>query len=226
VPFNGKFSSASLGINQQGFVIGSIFKGPDEKAFLRLAHRTELASVPHAPYVTVGVAINDRNEVVMSGIDLSFNEYSYVYRNGTFTALAPPGGVSVNGWGCASNSGSINNAGVVAGSYGYSGGVRGFTLSGGKYRSYEFPGQKMQTTVSGVSANAVAGCYLDTSDGVVSKGFIYITGGYHTILVPGSVTTWIVGINAKNSLIGQFASSAANGVFIAQCKPDQAPCTQ
>jgi hypothetical protein len=226
VPFNGNFSSVALGINRQGFVIGSVFKGPDEKAFFRLAHRTELASVPNAPYVTVGVAINDRNETVLSGVDLSNNEYSYVYSGGKFTLLAPPGGVSVNGWGCASNSGSINSTGVAGGSYGYKASVRGFTFSHGKYKSYEVPGQKAQTTVSGVSPNAVAGCYLDTAAGYATKGFIYIDRGYHTILVPGSSTTSIVAINAKNSLIGQYASSSANGVFIAQCPAGQAPCTQ
>jgi len=226
VTFNGKFSSAALGINKQGFVIGTVFKGPDEKGFFQLAHRTELASVPNAPYVTVGVAINDRNEAVLSGVDLSYNEYSYVYSGGKFTVLAPPGGVSVNGWGCASNSGSINAAGVVGGSYGYHASVRGFTFSHGSYKSYEFPGTKIQTTVSGVSADAVAGCYLDATAGYATKGFIYTGRGYHTILLPGAITTSIVAINAKDSLIGQYASSAASGVFIAQCVAGQAPCTQ
>lgn len=228
MPINSGYSTAALGINAEGNVIGSAFKGPDDKAFLSTARRTALVSVPNSPNVTVGVAINDRNEAVLSGVDLSNNEYSYVYRRGSFTQLAPFGGVSVNGWGCASNSGSINNAGDVGGSYGDRGGVRGFTLSrGGRYKSYQFPGQPAQTTVSGISTNGVvAGCYLDSGAGYATKGFVYIAHAYHTILVPGSSTTSISAINAKTSLIGQYASSSASGVFIAQCAADQAPCTQ
>jgi hypothetical protein len=227
VPFDKQYSAAALGINAQGNVIGSAFKGPYEKAFLVNPVHTLQVSVPNAPDATVGVAINDRNEFVMSGIDQSFNEYSYTYRGGKFTLLAPPGGVSVNGWGCGGNSGSINNYGVVAGSYGTSTGVNGFTLSGGIYTSYSFPGQPAQTTVSGVSAaGVVAGCYLDSNAGYATKGFVYLSNTYFPILVPGSSTTSIVAINGRGSLIGQYASSSSQGVFIAQCPADQAPCTQ
>jgi hypothetical protein len=140
--------------------------------------------------VTVGVAINDRNEALLSGVDLSYNEYSYVYRGGTFTLLSPPGGVSVNGFGCASNSGFINATGVVGGSYGTSTGVNGFTFHNGIYKSYTFPGQPAQTTVSGVSATGVvAGCYLDSNAGYATKGFVYVTRTYYPILFPGSSTT-------------------------------------
>jgi hypothetical protein len=227
VPLSSKYSAVTLGINAQGVVIGTAFSGPHEKAFIAKSHSAELVSVPHSPYVTVGVAISDRDEAVMSGVDLANDEYSYVYRAGKFTLLAPPGGASVNGFGCASNSGAISNTGIVAGSYGNAAGVVGFTWHQGHYKSYEFPGQPAQTTVSGVSADdVVAGCYLDSSAGYATKGFVHIAGAYHTILVPGSSTTAIVAINAKNSLIGQYTSTSASGVFIAQCAAGQAPCTQ
>ncbi len=227
VPVNGKDSAVALGINAKGVVIGTAFQGPDETAFLRNADRTKLVSVPNSPNVTVGVAINDRDEALLSGIDLSNNEYSYVYRGGTFTLLAPPHGVSVNGFGCASNSGFINNKGVVGGSYADRKGVDGFTLRNGHYKSYSFPGEPAQTTVSGVSSNGVvAGCYLDANAGYATKGFVHIAGAYHTILVPGSSTTSIVAINAENSLIGQYASASGSFAFIAQCSPAQSPCTQ
>jgi probable HAF family extracellular repeat protein len=230
VPFRGKYSkdsAAALGINDQGIVIGSAFVGPDSSAFFRNARRTGFVNVPNAPYVTVGVAINNRNEALLSGIDLSYNEYSYVARGGKFTLLAPPGGVSVNGWGCGSNSGFISPTGVVGGSYGVSTGVNGFILSNGRYKTFSYPGQPIQTTVSGVSATGVvAGCYLDASAGYATKGFVNISRVYYPILVPGSSTTSIVAINAKGSLIGQYASSSVSGVFIAQCPADQAPCTK
>jgi len=227
VPFGTKYSAAAVGINAKGIVIGSAFTGPDEKAFLFKPGSTQQISVPNSPYVTVGVAINDRNEALLSGVDLSNNEYSYVLRGGKFTLLAPPGGASVNGFGCASNSGFINSEGVVGGSYGVATGVLGFTFGNGLYLSYEFPGQPAQTTVSGESSSGVvAGCYLDASAGYVSKGFVFIGRAYHSILVPGSSSTWIVAINDKNSLIGQYASATGAGVFIAQCPAHQGPCTQ
>ena len=226
VPVKTKLSAVALGINAKGVVVGSIFKGADEEAFLDKADRIKPVSVPNSPYVTVGVAINDRDESILSGVDLSNNEYSYVYRHGTFTLLAPPGGVSVNGFGCASNSGSINNEGVVGGSYADANGVQGFTFKKGVYKSYSFPGNSPQTTVSGVSgSNIVAGCYLDPGS-YATKGFVDVRGSYSTILYPGASTTSIVAINANNALIGQYASTSGSGVFIAQCPTGQAPCTQ
>jgi len=233
VPFRGKYSkdsAAALGINDNGIVIGSAFSGPGfltESAFFRNARSTGFVNVPNAPNVTVGVAINNRNEALLSGVDLSDNEYSYVYRGGKFTLLAPPGGSSVNGFGCASNSGFINAVSVVGGSYGTSTGVNGFIFHDGRYDSYSFPGQPAETTVSGVSAGGVvAGCYLDANAGYATKGFVYASKAYHTILYPGAATTAIVAVNAGGSLIGQYTSSSAQGVFIAQCPADQAPCTQ
>jgi probable HAF family extracellular repeat protein len=230
VPFRGKYSkesAAALGINDQGIVIGSAFIGADSAAFFRNTRRTGFVTVPNAPYVTVGVAINNRNQLLLSGIDLSYNEYSYVSRGNEFTLLAPPGGVSVNGFGCASNSGFITDTSVVGGSYGTSTGVNGFTFHDGRYESYSFPGQPAQTTVSGVSTTGVvAGCYLDANAGYATKGFVYVSNSYHTILYPGAATTAIVAINAAGSLIGQYASASLQGVFIAQCAADQAPCTQ
>jgi len=227
VPFGTKYSAAAIGINAKGIVIGTAFKGPDEKAFLFKPGSARQISVPNSPNVTVGVAINDRGESLLSGIALLNNEYSYVLRGGQFTQLAPPGGVSVNGFGCASNSGFINDQGVVGGSYGVATGVLGFTFGNGLYLTYEFPGQPAETTVSGVSpTGVVAGCYLDANAGYASKGFVFISRAYHTILVPGSSSTWIVAINAKNSLIGQYASVTDAGAFIAQCPAHQGPCTQ
>jgi hypothetical protein len=227
VPFKKNASRAAVGINAKCEVVGSVFKGPDEKAFLGTASGSKLVSVPNAPYTTLGVAINDWGEALLSGVDSSNNEYSYIYRGGKFTQLAPPGGVSVNGFGCASNSGFITNSGIAGGSYAEPNGVEGFILKNGRYISYGFPDQPAQTTVSGASiGGVVAGCYLDSNANYATKGFVHLSGAYHTILVPGSSTTAIVAINAKNSLIGQYASGSASFVFIAQCPSGQAPCTQ
>jgi hypothetical protein len=226
IPFTKTYSAVALSINANGAVVGSSFKGPDEKAFLFNLGKVKHVSVPNSPYVTVGVA-NNANETMLSGVDLANNEHTYLLRGGKFTQLAPPDGASVNGFGCGSNSGFINASGIAGGSYGVSTGVVGFTYHNGHYRKYAFPGQPAQTTVSGVSSTGVvAGCYLDSSANYAAKGFVYVDKTYSTILVPGSSSTSIVAVNAGSSLAGEYSTGSGFGIFIAQCPADQAPCTQ
>jgi hypothetical protein len=192
------------------------------------AGKEQFYSAPNAPYETVGVAINGLNEVVINAIDASSDILAFTKLNGKLTQLLPPGGVSVNGWGCANTTAFITDGGVVGGDYAdQNGNIDGFTLYKGKYTSYVYPGAN-QTTLSGMSPSGViAGCSITGfSFGVPTLGFVYLAHTYYPIQVPGSVNTFVTAINAANSLAGNYNNQSMQGVFIAQCPAGQAPCTQ
>jgi hypothetical protein len=221
-----RYSTILLGINDSGSVIGTQFFGNDQKAVIGTATKLSLLTTPTTPYVTLGQAIGDNGEIVVDGINLKNDEVAFTYKAGKFTALQPPHGASVNGFGCASAGIFINKAGVIGGNFGTSAGtVKGYTLSGGVYTIYAYPGTAVwSTTVSGASATGmVAGCY---SAGQATTGFVHIAAKYHPIQFPGAADTYVIAVNDQGSLAGNDNTAAGSGVFIAQCAKGQEPCTK
>jgi len=228
IPVNKKTTAYPIGISASGDIIGTANVGYYQKALIETAGKARAYSAPNAPYETVGVAINAAGEAVINAVD-EFNDLiAFTKLHGKVKQLVPPGGVSVNGWGCGNTTAFITDTGIVGGNYGdENGNVDGFTLARGKYTSYTYPGAN-QTTLSGMSpSGVVAGCSITgTTFGVPTLGFVYISKQYYPIQVPGAVNTFVTAINANNSLAGNYNNQALQGVFIAQCLAGQAPCTQ
>jgi hypothetical protein len=225
---NKKTTAYPIAINASGGMTGSAYVGYYQKALIDTTGKVRTYSAPNAPYETLGVAINDSNELVIDAIDEFDDLLAFAKLKGGLKQLVPPGGVSVNGWGCGNTTAFITNAGVVGGNYGdQNGNVDGFTLAKGKYTSYIYPGAN-QTTLSGMSPSGIiAGCSITgTTFGVPTLGFVYIAKKYYPIQVPGAVNTFVTAINVNNSLAGNYDNSTTQGVFIAQCPVGQAPCTQ
>jgi hypothetical protein len=229
IPVKKNVTAYPTAINATGGIIGVAQDGYYQKALIDKTGKARAYSAPNAPYETVGVAINDENETLIDAVDTSNNLLAFKKVRGKLTPLAPPGGVSVNGWGCGNTTAFITNTGVIGGDYGdQNGNVDGFTLSkGGKYTTYIYPGAN-QTTLSGMSPSGViAGCSITGfSFGVPTLGFVYLAHTYYPIQVPGSVNTYVTAINAANSLAGNYNNQSMQGVFIAQCPAGQAPCTR
>jgi hypothetical protein len=230
LPVAARWSAAAVRINASGATVGTVFpkgaKAVAIQALLASAAGAQTLVGPYTPYKTLGVAINDSGDAVFSGVTPNNSLIGYVYRQGTFSLLRPPpGGVSVNGWGCGSAGGFITNDGLIGGSYGTSQGVSGFTLKDGVYTTYAFPGNPAQNTLTGITQQgAVAGCFLQ---GNKFHGFIATTAGnYYQIDYPGAANTYLSAVNANGDLAGEFNFSGGTGNFIAQCPKDQAPCTQ
>jgi len=217
-----------IAINAAGTVTGSAYVGYYQKAMVGTSSKIKTYSAPNAPYETLGLAINATHDVLIQAVDIYNDELAFVKHNAKVEQILPPGAVSVNGFGCGNNNGFITDAGVVGGAYGdQNGNVTGYTRKKGKYLSYSYPGA-VQTTLSGMSPSGViAGCAVTgTSIGSPQIGFVYISGSYYQIQVPGAADTFVTAINANNSLAGNYDSQSAQAVFIAQCPAGQAPCTQ
>ena len=91
--------------------------------------------------------------------------YGFVYSNGTFTTLDPPGATYSIAW-------SINNRGQVAGNYNDGSRSYGFVYSNGTFAILEAPGAIDTSALSINDSGQVVGSYLDSS----SHSFVYSNG--------------------------------------------------
>jgi len=145
----------------------------------------------------------------------------FTYKNGVFTTVNYPGydQTVIN---------VISSNGEVGGSYSNvpSGGGE-FVESGGVFTNITYPGAFI-TEIGGINSGGEVVGWWSMTDSSAQQGFIDVGGNYYNINPPGSVGTVITGVNAKGSLVG-FYQTALNGAyhgFIAQCAPNQVPCTQ
>ena len=113
----------------------------------------------------------------------------FLYDNGTYTGINPPGSVLTVVTGASGNN--------VVGSYDNGTSTVGFLESGGSYTTISPPGSS-SATVTGVSGDNVAG-YGAINGG----GFLYNQGTYTIINPPGSTSTTVIGVSGDN-VVGTF----------------------
>ncbi len=214
------YSSALNKVNIEGFT----GKGTTIHRFL----------APELTYSTITENINDAGDVLVYGISVKTEEYIlYLLKGGKYLPVVPPGSVSVDQFGCNSSSGVapgfIANDGSVGGNFTtQSGETKGFIEKNGKYTIYAYPNKSvLETDVVGIGTGVIAGCYRLPAIGNNNRtGFVYIDKAYHSIAVPGSVATYVLGINSLNSLAGIYYTDTKQASFIAQCPKANAPCTK
>jgi uncharacterized membrane protein len=114
----------------------------------------------------------------------------------------------------ATNSGGINNKGLIVGQYIDSALIgHGFILNGKKLTTLDDPkGKSGSTGASNLALNgpiAVVGTYISSSTGA-SVGFLYKNGKFTDIPGPaGSLGSTANAINDHGNIVGQYADSAA-----------------
>jgi probable HAF family extracellular repeat protein len=77
-----------------------------------------------------------------------------------------------------------------------------FTLIGGTYTSFDYPGATFTQANAVNSAGEIVGYYNDTSG--VSHGFLLSGGTYASIDVPGAASTTSSGINDTGDIVGGY----------------------
>jgi hypothetical protein len=115
----------------------------------------------------------------------NFVQTGFLYDNGSYELIAPPGSTNATATG-------INNAGQIIG---YNGGVGGYLYSGGSYTTIAPPGSFSQANAINDSGQIV---------GIMgnSTGFLYSGGGFTTISVPGSTYTDALAVNGVGQVAG------------------------
>ena len=131
------------------------------------------------------------SQVQAHGFTLSGGIYQYFYNHPEYWNVMPY---------------SINNAGSIVGQYSYGSSFPGFSLIGGNWTSFEFPGtarfgQYYGIVARGINdAGTVVGYYNDAN--LTMHGFTLNGGPYTSIDYPGATYTHFYGINNAGTIIG------------------------
>lgn len=209
VPVEAGNMTEALGINDRGDIVGQYMAAGKMHGFL-LSHDGDFTSLPLNSTGTSAHGINDRGDIV-GVIDSGLHGF-LLSRHGTTTQIDVPLPVVTD-----TQAYSINDRGVVAGSFSAAGG-HGFVRSkDGEFAApIDFPGTQGATQLFGNNSRGdVVGCYGD-SQGVhawVRTGEDDFTSfdnpeaqqpGAH----PKNTVAW--GINSQGDIVGEYVSPSDN----------------
>jgi probable HAF family extracellular repeat protein len=166
---------------------------------------------------TDATGVNNRGQVVGFYIDQNNVEHSFLYSDGQFTTIDPPG--------AANNPGpsplalvnvdqavSINKQGQIVGGYTDANGMtHGYLLSHGQYTTLDYPGAASTIALGINDHGQIVGYYIDSSG--VEHGFLLSHGQYTAINDPNAGTgnqqgTTAFQINNSGQIVGWYVDSA------------------
>jgi len=212
VPYapQGAFQGAD-GVNKAGAIVGTYADASGNEHGWELIGTT--FSTFDAPFqgaiATYASGINDPGEIAGSWYDSNNNGHGFTLISGTYTSVNYPGSDYTQVW-------AVNNKGDLGGDYAdASDALHGMTDIGGVFASVDPPGS-IYSSVVGLDdhGNAVGWfCTSDecTHDGVGSQGFLYSGGTFTIFNFPGSIATFVQGINNAGVLLGIYVDAAGNG---------------
>jgi uncharacterized membrane protein len=206
--FPGNLSTLATGINlgattSRTQIVGGV--GPDglQGGFLvdvsAKSAVTETYQAVNHPHVAQQYAesVNDSGQIVGVYMDSSDVYHGYERSGGKYTTLDVPftGATGTFPEG-------INNSGEVVGGWESGDLSHGFTLIGGTYASFDYPGATQTFAYSANNEGEIVGYYVDTSG--VSHGFLLSGGTYTSVDVPSAVGTFAIGINDAGNIVGAY----------------------
>ena len=153
------------------------------------------------PHNAVPIDINDLGQIVGQYVDGSGVTHGFEMSDRYFTTIDVP---------FAGSKGtfvySINNSGEIVGSWSDGGISQGFTLIGGTYTSFNYPGATY-TFAEDVNNNGdIVGVYI-SPDSNGNQGYLLSGGTYTSIEVPGAVDTEAIAINDAGVIVGVYFTS-------------------
>jgi hypothetical protein len=211
----GTFPSSSgnpIGINDSGTIAGPFFDG-EMHGFLRNPDGSLITiDAPESTY-TYPTCINSGGMVTGIYDDVNYDSHGFVRRSGgQWVSFDVPG----DNFGFFPPTLSINDEGVVVGSYLQVSTTQGFLWhSGSALITFEVAGASV-TLPSGInSSGAVVGSYPDSTS--TYYGFVRSASGVvHTFGIPGAIGTYAVGMNDSGVIVGSYQdkSYASHGFLL------------
>ena len=185
--------TVAYGINDHGEIVGNYGDATGLHGYVYSQGVLTAIDVPGADVLyTNANAINNSGIIVGSyGGDASGTPHSFVYSNGIFTTLYPPGNHSID------QSFGINDSNSIVGTIGN----QAYLYEGGMYTTFEFLGGAPTSAYGINNSNAIVGCYGAAG---TYYGYVYEDGIFTTINVPGSLFTHAYGINDHHEIVGAY----------------------
>jgi uncharacterized membrane protein len=163
-----------------------------------VAETYEAVNYPHSSAPQTVAAINDSGQMVGNYDDY---DQGYEKSDGKFTTIAVPfaGALATFPYG-------INNSGEIVGGWWDSNkDEHSFTLIGGTYTSFDYPGASESGAFGINSAGDIVGGYNDASG--VAHGFLLSGGTYTSFDFPGAVLTAPYAINDSGDIVGLYCTT-------------------
>lgn len=188
--------SSNNGITQTGFLARVFGTNPVQETY-------DLLNDPQGSQVQQPYSINDFGQIVgdyyVGEAGDSYIFHSYELDGDTFKPLNVPFTGAVSTF-----SPAINNTGEIVGGWTDStGNSHGYTLIGGTYTSFDYPGGgQIQLYLSVNSEGHIVGSYADANGNV--HGFLRRGDTYTSIDFPGAVYTASTGINDADEIVGSY----------------------
>jgi len=215
VQYPGVPNTMIWGINNRGDIVGR-YRGADmiRHGFIRRNGAFTTIDYPATTH-TYATGINDWGQVVGYGFNLDANGNStvwkaYLWCNGQFTELMPPGAVDSNAF-------DINDLGYISGTYDYGdlNTVYGFVRDpNGNYLTYEVPGSYPGSTYAdGLNLlGQVVGEYADADQ--VGHGFVRNPNGkFTTIDFSADTGSGLDSINVWDVMVGMYYGLGGPAVY-------------
>lgn len=206
--FPGSSDTFANDINKNGVIVGRFRNaggtGGAFKVQSGVFSEVKIPGFPNASPVAEG--INDLGDIVgvmtRNGMNVGF-----LLHQGKLTIISFPGATG------GTRPSSINNQGVVVGSYTVAeqgSGAHGFMWKSGAFTNVEFPGAAATQPVKISNSGDIVGTYVDS--GLVEHGFSFDKGRYSTISRPGFNDTQLFAVNSFDNVIG-FGSGASGSAW-------------
>jgi hypothetical protein len=176
-------------INTSGMIVGNYITANGKENCFTSDGKTKTAFSNPDEKSTICGGINAHGDIVgYYPANTNLGGKAFLYTNGAFTAIKPPGS---SGGAIAYG---INDCGDIIGTYVDAGGAQhGFLRAGRKYTSFDAPGEAITL---GISINNSGDFTVQSADSNGNEhSFINIAGAYTELLFPGATSTRVHQIN-------------------------------
>jgi uncharacterized membrane protein len=212
--FPGSANTFPHDINNNGVIVGSFDLGAGHPQHAFMVHsggfsEVKIPGFPNAAAIATG--INDLGDIT-GQFDRNGSTQGFLIHQGKLTIISFPGATS------GTRPQSINNQGVIVGSYLIAeqrSGAHGFMWKNGVFTNVNVPGAEATFPAKVSNKGDIVGTFVDSAQ--FEHGFAFDKGRYSTIDPSGSQGTQVFALNNFDNILGFFATAKDNVVFKGFC---------
>lgn len=211
--FPGSADTFPKDINKNGLIVGGfdVTGGSGQRAFQVKSGVFTEVKIPGFPNaMAIASGVNDLGDIVGS-FNNGSSEFGFLLHQGKLTIISFPGAAA------GTFPSSINNQGIVVGSYRVSetSNAQGFMWKNGAFTNIQFPGALFTIPIKISNNGDIVGNMVDSSG--LNKGFSFENGRYTAITRPGFAETQIVAVNDFDNVLGVGTNNATHTWFKGFC---------